>query len=394
LAAVFVLFYFLRPSAPPSELAANTAVPTPAPEIVIQPTETPTPTETAVPPTDTPTPTSTSTPTSTPTPSPTGPPVIAQAAEFTVPATQSRTETGLQIEAGQNVTIEYLSGNWRPGPLPTWPLVGPNGDPQVASKATFPVPDAPVASLVVGVGSQSPQLVGEHLQFQSETAGQLWLGANDDNFTDNAGSLLIRVVVEPVHESGSVLIPQFQPVPLGEFANAQIDIASPPEGKVALGGVPFELSADIFKSQASPSPFNNAPVSIQLPVTIPKAYRLHLLLNAGNGFNRFANQTIGQIMVDCGNGMEPVTNLRLGSELREWHNANNVVSTATLTQQVWKEYIADNIYGYIDLLTIELPSSCQTNGLTSIAVVDTSAETVGSLDPAINLVGITVEHFQ
>jgi hypothetical protein len=317
---------------------------------------------------------------------------VAQVAEFAVPAVQSRTETGLQIEAGQNVTIEYLSGYWRPGPLPTWTLVGPNGDPQVAAKETFPVPDAPVASLIAGVGSQPPQSVGDYLQFQSETAGQLWLGANDDDFTDNAGSLLIRVIVEPVHESGGVLIPQFRPVPLDEFANAQIDIASPPEGRVALGGVPFELSANIFKSQASPSPFNTAPVSIQLPVAIPKAYRLHVLLNAGNGFNRFANQTIGQIMVDCGNGMEPVTDLRLGSELREWHNADNVVSAAAFTRQVWKEYITDNIYGYIDLLTIELPLSCQTGRLTSIAVMDTSAETVGSLDPAINLVGVTVEH--
>ncbi len=390
LAAAIALFYMLRPSIPVTNLSAETTAPTPVPEIVIQPTDTDAPTETAVPtrlPTSTPIPT-------TPPPTPTETAAVAQIVEFTVSAAQARNETGLQIEAGQNVTIEYMSGSWRAGPLPAWPPVGPNGDPQVASKTTFPVPAAPIVSLIVGVGSQPPQLVGERLQFQSKAAGQLWLGANDDGFADNVGSLTTRIIMEPVNESNTVLVSQFQPVSLGEYANAQTAFASPPVGNVTLGNIPFELSTNIFKSQASPSPFNNAPVSIQIPVTIPKAYRIHLLLNTGNGYKEFTDQVIGQITVNCGSGLESIADLRLGNEVREWHNAGNVVSTAVRVQQVWKEFITDDIYGYIDLLTLDLPPSCQNGSLTSIAIVDTSVETVGSLDPAINLVGITVEHFQ
>ncbi len=397
LAAVIALFYALRPSRPVVDIPATAvlseveaAVPTSMSEIVVQPTAVTAPTETSVPtslPTIIPTPTS-------PPPPPTETAVPPQIIEFAVSATQPRNETGVQIEAGQTVAIEYISGSWRAGPLPTWPLVGPDGDPQVASKVTFPVPAAPIVSLVAGIGSQPPFFIGERLQFQSETAGQLWLGANDDGFSDNAGSLIVRITIEGKSDSTSQLQTHYQPVLFGEFANAQTDFASPPIGDVTLGGVPFTLSANIFKSQASPSPFNTAPVSIQIPVSLPRAYRVHLLLNAGNGYNEFVNQVIGQVMVNCGSGWESVTDLQLGVHLREWHNADNVVSTASRTLQVWNEFITDDIYGYIDLLTLDLPTSCQNGRLMNIAITDTSVDTVGSLDPALNLVGITVEYLQ
>jgi hypothetical protein len=116
--------------------------------------------------------------------------------KFTVSAAQAQNQTGLQISPGQTILIEYLDGSWRAGPAPTWPLVGPDGDPQVAAKTTFPVPDAPIISLIAGIGDAPARLVGQRLEWQSDTTGLLWLGANDDGFTDNQGSLIVHITID------------------------------------------------------------------------------------------------------------------------------------------------------------------------------------------------------
>lgn len=43
--------------------------------------------------------------------------------ELEVPGDQLKTETGLTAREGQHILVEYVSGSWRAGPLPTWPLV-------------------------------------------------------------------------------------------------------------------------------------------------------------------------------------------------------------------------------------------------------------------------------
>lgn len=168
--------------------------------------ETPTPSSPAPTLEPMPTPVTTSLPTKTPVPRPTDAPsptaiVISDpttmplAIEFLVPSTQARFHTGLHLSQGQIVTVEYLSGSWRAGPSPTWPLVGATGDPQVPSKATFPVPNVPVMTLIAGVGDAPPFPAYDRLTFTAAASGALWLGANDDNFGDNAGSLTVRVTV-------------------------------------------------------------------------------------------------------------------------------------------------------------------------------------------------------
>lgn len=107
--------------------------------------------------------------------------------EITVQGHIERNETGIYINTGESVSIQFLEGQWRAGPLPVWPFYGPSGDPQVASKETFPIQDKPIMSLVGGVGDQQPFWVGREWHFQSSVSGELWLGANDDDFSDNDG---------------------------------------------------------------------------------------------------------------------------------------------------------------------------------------------------------------
>jgi hypothetical protein len=371
----------LKPSKPVAEVTAvpptQTAVPNNTPQqIVVVATATAT---------STPLPTETLQATATATALPTATPVAVQ---FTVSATQAQNQTGILVSPGQTIHIEYISGSWRAGPLPTWPFVGPDGDPQTTFNSNFPIPNAAVVSLIAGVGDASPRLVGQQLEFQSETSGFLWLGANDDNLSDNEGTLTIRITID----AGSRPITRYQPVPLTAQTNATIDLAAPPTGSVTLNGILFELTRDIFKSQASSAPFDNAPTRLLLFVDIPQPQRLHLLLNTGNGYVKFANQAIGQVLAYCDQSPQLVTDLMLSRDVREWHNASNVVSTAVQAQQVWSETITNDVSGFIDLLSLDLPDVCRNGRLTAIELIDTSTETVNSLDPALNLVGITVEY--
>lgn len=171
----------------PRLLTTPTAMPTeiPAPPTDSAPSSTPV--ETTIPSTSTPTERS-----STATPAPTATQVSRQ---VTVESTEARNETGIQIAAGQRVIIEYVSGSWRASTRPEWPFVGPSGDPQVTSKETFPVPDVMIMSLIGGIGDGPAFVIGSRIEFESTQNGLLWLGANDDNFADNEGRLIVQVTV-------------------------------------------------------------------------------------------------------------------------------------------------------------------------------------------------------
>lgn len=206
----------------------------------------------------------------------------------------------------------------------------------------------------------------------------------DDGGWDRSSAVALQPVVA------------YQTIPLGTATNGSLDFTSPPTGNVTLGGVPFQLSESVFKSQASPSPNSGYPTSVLLSVDVSQAYRVHLLLNAGNGLNQFNGKTIGQVVAYCNGDSIPVTDLQLGQEVREWHVANNVVSTASRAHQVWSGALADfpDLTGHIDMLSLDLPGACQDGRLTAVEVIDSSASTVNSLDPALNLIGVTVEHYQ
>ncbi len=184
----------------------------------------------------------------------------------------------------------------------------------------------------------------------------------------------------------------FQPILLQAVANGTSDFSAPPVGDVTLGDVPFQLSTAIFKSQASAAPFTDAPLRLPLAANITQAQQLHLLLNLGNGFTRFADQVVGRVEIVCDDTLIVLAELQAGVHVREWHNGQGVITVASLAYSVWSEQITDDVRGTIDLLSLELPLICQNGRLTSVELIDSSTETVGSLDPALNLVGVSVEY--
>ena len=123
-----------------------------------------------------------------------------QPVDFLVAATRERNETGFDVLPGQTVYIAYKEGQWQAGPSPSWSLVGPEGDPKVLSKSSFPVPGAAIASLIAGIDDAPPFFVGRGSSFVADTAGNLWLAANDDGYGDNQGNILVNIQLGPLPE--------------------------------------------------------------------------------------------------------------------------------------------------------------------------------------------------
>jgi serine/threonine-protein kinase len=209
-----------------------------------------------------------------------------------------------------------------------------------------------------------------------------------------AGSAEPVVSASPAITGAKPVSPAYQPVGIDDIVNSEMDFSTPPRGDVTWEGVNFRIGRQIFRSQASATPNNRFPTRVSLDLFIPRAYRVYLLLNSWNGFEQYSEQVIGQIIARCNDTPLPVRELQLGRDVREWYASDAVVSTAAQVQEAWSGVVASNpdLSGYIDMLTVELPATCQEGRLNGLEIVDTSTETANSLDPGLNLVAVTVEY--
>jgi hypothetical protein len=67
---------------------------------------------------------------------------------------------------------------------------GPDGDKNFGSRPGYPMRDMPVGGLIgrVGLDASAPFAVGSTLTpITMPAAGHLYLGVNDDGYTDNSG---------------------------------------------------------------------------------------------------------------------------------------------------------------------------------------------------------------
>lgn len=187
---------------------------------------------------------------------------------------------------------------------------------------------------------------------------------------------------------------QFESVALDTIANASLatDYASPPIGSASFNGLPFTITGDVFKTQASPKPNNTFPTHRMLMVNVPRIERVGVLITAGNGFTRWQGKTVGRITLMFDAAPNLTVDLILGQNVREWHAAQNVVSSASDIDQVWQGEItgSQGLFGYLDLLEIEVPVDRRSATLESIEFEDLSRSVVGSLDPSLTIAGVTV----
>ncbi len=114
-------------------------------------------------------------------------------------------DTGATVQVGDTVEIQYISGSWTQSvgkePYHTG-AVDPTkyvcANVMNASACVEPIPDFPQGGLIGRLGSRLLK-VGNYLRFVAEAAGPLYLRMNDadSGLYDNAGTLTVRITVQP-----------------------------------------------------------------------------------------------------------------------------------------------------------------------------------------------------
>lgn len=111
--------------------------------------------------------------------------------EVMVTAREPWTDTGIDVRAGQMICFA-ASGEVRWGPNRRDGVAGERNSPRNYLR---PMPGQPAAALIGRIGEQdSPFIIGDQPgPFRARSSGRLYLGVNDDVFTDNTGSFRVTV---------------------------------------------------------------------------------------------------------------------------------------------------------------------------------------------------------
>jgi hypothetical protein len=114
---------------------------------------------------------------------------------FVVPATQRWTDTGIDIHAGDTITVDAY-GTVRLSADPN-DVADPLGSHLGRRAADAPLHNSPAGALVARIGDATI-LVGDHRMItRYPFSGRLYLGVNDDYLNDNSGQYTVSVNVEP-----------------------------------------------------------------------------------------------------------------------------------------------------------------------------------------------------
>jgi PA-IL-like protein len=111
--------------------------------------------------------------------------------EIMVTAREPWTDTGIDVRAGQMLYFSG-SGEVRWGPNRRDGVAGERNSPRNYLR---PMPGQPAAALIGRIGEQdSPFIIGDQVgPFRARSSGRLYLGVNDDVFTDNSGAFRVTI---------------------------------------------------------------------------------------------------------------------------------------------------------------------------------------------------------
>ncbi|MCJ7568086.1 MAG: hypothetical protein MUO58_11160 [Anaerolineales bacterium] len=111
---------------------------------------------------------------------------------FNVEARDGWTNTHIKVEAGDLLTITYVSGRWSPGSGEENDAIGYGGDPRSLNNVILGVSHA---ALIGRIGDHEPFLVGERFHHSMGESGFLYLGINDSDLNNNSGHLQVKVEI-------------------------------------------------------------------------------------------------------------------------------------------------------------------------------------------------------
>lgn len=197
----------------------------------------------------------------------------------------------------------------------------------------------------------------------------------------------------------SAAVTRYFHLSLRDYANSNTTggYINPPLGQVELGGIPFDLgTGESIVTQANPLPDN--PTQLLFSTDIPEPQVVYLLITGGDLWSKYEGRLIGEVRLSFSGGGSHVVDLIAGDNIREWkHYQDNVVSqiTSPAATEVWRGGNNDDSgAAVIDMLRIDVPEALRNQTLVGIEVTDQTEQTVGEMDPAINLNGITVASLQ
>lgn len=192
----------------------------------------------------------------------------------------------------------------------------------------------------------------------------------------------------------AALVERALPVSMARVANDSTEegYEAPPLGAVLLGGVPFELPSgrNSVTTQAEPLPTNPTFVVAEMQVERPQ--RVYLLLTGGNLYAEYMNRPLGLVRLRFATGSVQEERLVAGYNLREWKIYDQVTvatTSAPNVREVWRTGSRHGGTGVIDMLTIEVAPENRGSTLVAVELVDASIQNIGSMDPAINWLGLT-----
>jgi hypothetical protein len=111
---------------------------------------------------------------------------------YVVQANQPWSDTGIQVNAGDQVTF-HVSGQI--ATMQGQPAVGPEGRTGETSDK-YPMPTMQAGALIGRVGTGAPFSIGtQQTPIQMQSGGTLQLGINDDFFGDNTGRFSVTIQV-------------------------------------------------------------------------------------------------------------------------------------------------------------------------------------------------------
>lgn len=114
------------------------------------------------------------------------------AVELEIEARLGWTDTGIDLQPGDDLSIVYVSGEWSPWPGGHYDALGFGGDPRCDCNV---LPGVSHAALIGHLGEADPFLVGGRYEQAIGQGGRLWLGINDTRLDDNDDALIVRVEV-------------------------------------------------------------------------------------------------------------------------------------------------------------------------------------------------------
>jgi hypothetical protein len=116
--------------------------------------------------------------------------VMGDTRNISVAANQAWTDTGITVNAGDRVQFQAS------GEIMFGRTAGMNSTPDgnASMRGNYPDPTVPVGALIGKIGNSAPFAIGMQTQpLGMPASGRLYLGVNDNDFSDNSGAFTVVV---------------------------------------------------------------------------------------------------------------------------------------------------------------------------------------------------------